>query len=108
VRWTVPLLVRFGEYGCLVWIGALANAEPAAFLLVAALALHQYDMVYGRRYRGALPSIPTGGWDGRIAVAGVILAVGALPGGFYALAAIIALVAITAAIRDWSMTRRHG
>jgi phosphatidylglycerophosphate synthase len=108
VRWTVPLLVRSGEYGCLVWIGALTNAEPAAFLLVAALALHQYDMVYGWRYRGALPSIPTGGWDGRIAVAGVMLAVGALPGGFYALAAIIALVAITAAIRDWSMTRRHG
>ena len=106
LRWLVPVLVRFGEYACLVWIGALAGAEPAAFALVAALALRQYDMVYGLRYRGALPGAPTGGWDGRIALAGVLLAVGWLPGGFYVLAAIIAVVSITAAIRDWSTTRR--
>ena len=107
LRWLVPVLVRFGEYAYLVWIGTLANAEAAAFALVAALALRQYDMVYGRRYRGAL-SAPTFGWDGRIALASVLLVDGWLPGGFYVVAAIIAAVAITVAIRDWSMTRRHG
>jgi phosphatidylglycerophosphate synthase len=105
IRWAVPLLLRFGEYGGLLWVGALAGAEPAAFALVAALALRHYDIVYGLRYRGAPVSdrlgVVMGGWDGRLALAGVLLVTDALPAGFYVLAAIIAVVFSAAAIRDW-------
>src|SRR4051794_11294911 len=108
LRWVVPPLVRLGEYACLVWLGALAGAtaEPAAFALVAALALRHYDIVYGLRYRGApVPErlgVAMGGWDGRLALAGVLLVTDALPAGFYALAAITAVVFAAAAISDWS------
>src|SRR5439155_14142884 len=44
IRWVVPVLVRFGEYAGLLWVGTLAGAEPAAFALVAALALRHYDI----------------------------------------------------------------
>ena len=105
IRWAVPLLLRFGEYAGVLWVGALAGAEPAAFALVAALALRHYDIVYGLRYRGAPVSdrlgVVMGGWDGRLALAGVLLVTDALPAGFYVLAAIIAVVFTAAAIRDW-------
>jgi hypothetical protein len=105
VRWVVPVLVRFGEYAGIVWIGALAGAPAAAFALVAALALRHYDIVYGLRYRGAPVSdrlgVVMGGWDGRLALAGVLLVTDGLPAGFYVLAAIIAVVFTAAAINDW-------
>jgi len=105
IRWAVPVLLRFGEYAGVLWVGALAGAEPAAFALVAALALRHYDIVYGLRYRGAPVSdrlgVVMGGWDGRLALAGVLLVTDALPAGFYVLAAIIAVVFAAAAIRDW-------
>jgi phosphatidylglycerophosphate synthase len=104
-RWVGPMLVRFVEYGGILWVGALAGAEAAAFAVVGALALRHYDIVYGLRYRGAPVSdrlgVVMGGWDGRLALAGVLLATDALPAGFYVLAAIIAVVFSAAAINDW-------
>jgi hypothetical protein len=111
VRWMVPPLLRFGEYAGLLWLGTLAGASsrPAAFALLAALTLRHYDIVYGLRYRGApVPErlgIAAGGWDGRLALACVLLLIGALPAAFYVLAAIIAVVFSAAAIRDWSRAR---
>jgi phosphatidylglycerophosphate synthase len=111
LAWTVPPLLRATEYIGLLWLGALAGASsrPAAFALLATLALRQYDIVYGLRYRGAPVSdrlgIAAGGWDGRLALGCVLLVTGALPAGFYALAAIIAVVFGAAAIRDWSRAR---
>ena len=111
IRWMVPPLLRAGEYAGLLWIGTLAGAAsiPAAFALLAALALRQYDIVYGLRYRGAPVSerlgVLVGGWDGRLALACVLLIAGALPAGFYVLAAIIAVVFCAAAIHDWSRAR---
>jgi phosphatidylglycerophosphate synthase len=111
IRWLVPPLLRFGEYAGLLWVGTLAGAttEPAAFALLAALTLRHYDIVYGLRYRGAPIStrlgVVMGGWDGRLALAGVLLVTSALPAGFYAAAAIIAVVCVTAAIQDWSRAR---
>ncbi len=112
LRWIVPPLLRFGEYAGLLWLGTLAGASsiPAAFALLAALTLRHYDIVYGLRYRGAPVSerlgIAAGGWDGRLALGCVLLIAGALPAGFYVLAAIIAVVFSAAAIRDWSQARR--
>jgi phosphatidylglycerophosphate synthase len=112
LRWIVPPLLRFGEYAGLLWLGTLAGASsiPAAFALLAALALRHYDIVYGLRYRGAPVSewlgMAAGGWDGRLVLGCVLLITGALPAGFYVLAAIIAVVFSAAAIRDWSQARR--
>jgi hypothetical protein len=111
VRWIVPPLLRFGEYAGLLWLGTLAGSSstPAAFALLAALTLRHYDIVYGLRYRGTPVSdrlgIAAGGWDGRLALGCVLLVTNALPAGFYVLAAIIAVVFCTAAIRDWSRAR---
>jgi hypothetical protein len=111
IRWIVPPLLRFGEYAGLLWLGTLAGASsiPAAFALLAALTLRHYDIVYGLRYRGAPVSerlgVAAGGWDGRLALACILLIAGALPAGFYLLAAIIAVVFGAAAIRDWSRAR---
>ena len=105
--WLLPPLVRVAEYGGLIAFGALAGAssEPAAFALVAALALRQYDIVYGLRFRGAPASdglgAALGGWDGRLALGCVLLIFDALPAGFYALAALIAAAFAFTAIRDW-------
>jgi hypothetical protein len=111
MRWIVPPLLRLGEYGGLIWLGALAGSSslPAAFALAAALTLRHYDIVYGLRYRGAPVSDRLGvaalGWDGRLALGCVLLVTSALPAGFYVLAAIIAVVFTAAAVRDWSRTR---
>ena len=87
----------FGEYAGLLWLGALAGASssPAAFALLAALALRHYDLVYGLRYRGApvrsgSASPRAGGTAGSRSRACCSIA-GALPAGFYVLAAIIAV-----------------
>jgi len=111
IRWMVPPLLRFGEYAGLLWLGTAAGASsrPAAFALLAALTLRHYDIVYGLRYRGApVPErlgIAAGGWDGRLALACILLVTDALPAGFYVLAAIIAVVFSAAAIREWSRAR---
>jgi ABC-type oligopeptide transport system ATPase subunit len=63
----------------------------------------------GVRYRGAPVAdrlgVAAGGWDGRLALACVLLLAEALPAAFYALAAIIAVVFVSAAIRDWTRAR---
>jgi hypothetical protein len=111
LRWLVPPLLRFGEYAGLLWMGTLAgvSSKPAAFALLAALTIRHYDLVYGLRYRGGpVPErlgIVMGGWDGRLLLAGALLAAAALPAGFYVLAALTALVFSAAAIRGWSLAR---
>ena len=111
LRWLVPPLLRLGEYAGLLWAGTLAgvSSKPAAFALLAALTIRHYDLVYGLRYRGAaVPErlgIVMGGWDGRLLLAGALLAAAALPAGFYVLAALTAVVFSAAAIRGWSLAR---
>ena len=105
--WMVPPLIRALEYGGLITFGALAgdSAKPAAFALIAALALRHYDIVYGLRFRGAPASerlgLALGGWDGRLVLGCVLLILNLLPTGFYALAAIIvAAFATTTTTKD--------
>ena len=84
--WLVAGLLRAGEYGLLVWIGL-----DGGFALIAALTLIHYDLFYRPRHLAAQP--PTWftlGWDGRLVLAWVLLAAGALPAGLYALAAALA------------------
>jgi hypothetical protein len=110
--WAVPALLRLVEYGTLVWIAAIAGggAPPAAFALLAVVALRRYDAVYRLRLQGVPPprlvDDLAGGWDGRVIAAWVLLAAGAVPGGFYAIAAFAALLFGAESIRSWSTSAR--
>ena len=103
--WAEPPLVRLTEYVAFVWLAALegSHALPAAFALIAALAFHNYDLPYRLRHMGTLPPAWLGmpGWEGRVAIAFALLAVGALPAGFYVAAAVLGAVFVVEAGASW-------
>jgi hypothetical protein len=107
VRWAAPPLLRAAEYGATLWIGAVAggSSQPAAFALICALAFRHYDLVYRFRHQGRMAPTWVGvvglGWDGRLIIGYVLLAAGALPAGYYALAAIFAVLFAGESIASW-------
>jgi hypothetical protein len=111
VRWAAPPVLRLVEYSATLYIGALAGraSEPTAFALLCALAFRHYDLVYRFRHQGLYPpawvSALALGWDGRLILGWVLLALGALPAGYYVLAALFASVFVGESIASW---RRFG
>jgi hypothetical protein len=107
VSWAEPPLLRATEYSALIWIAGLegADAYPAAFALLAALTFRHYDLVYRLRHRGVVParwvSALSGGWDGRLVVAFVLLVTGALPAGYYVAAAVFGVAFVAEAVYGW-------
>jgi hypothetical protein len=107
LRWMVPSALRVIEYAGLLWIATVAGDDslPAVFTLLCAITYHHYDVVYGFRHRGVtLPrwvQAAGGGWDGRLLLALVLLLAGALPGGFYVMAAAVAALFIGITISQW-------
>jgi hypothetical protein len=107
VRWAAPAVLRLGEYGAILYIGALAGASsgPAAFALICALAFRHYDLVYRFRHQGLSPPVWVSlfglGWEGRLILGWVLLALGALPAGYFALAALFAAVFVGESIASW-------
>ncbi len=103
--WAEPPLVRLIEYVAFIWLAALegAHALPGAFALIAALAFHNYDLAYRLRHQGAMPPAWLGlpGWEGRVAIAFVLLAAGALPAGFYVAAGVLGVVFVVEAGASW-------
>jgi hypothetical protein len=105
--WSEPPLLRATEYSALIWIAALEgrDAYPAAFALLAALTFRHYDLVYRLRHRGVVPArwvnALSGGWDGRLVVAFVLLLAGALPAGYYAAAAVFGVAFVAEAVYGW-------
>jgi hypothetical protein len=105
--WSVPGLLRVGEYSGYVWIAANAgdSGPAAAFALIAALAFRHYDLVYRPRYQGVAPpawlQVAAGGWEGRLVVAWVLLVAGALPGGMFALAAVLGAAFTAECAMSW-------
>lgn len=93
--WAVPGFLRVCEYGGLLWVAANAgdSSHAAAFALIAALVFHHYDLVYRPRFQGVAPpafwNFVAGGWDGRLVLAWVLLAAGALPAGMFILAGLL-------------------
>lgn len=112
VRWAAPPLLRLGEYGTLLYIGTLdGGSSPAAALaLICALAFRHYDLVYRFRHQGLSPPAWIAlfglGWDGRLILAWVLLATGALPAGFFVLAALFAAVFVGESIASWRRFER--
>jgi hypothetical protein len=100
-------VLRATEYAGILWIGAVAGADvlPATFALLAAITYHHYETVYGFRHRGVAPPVwvnaVAGGWDGRLVVAVILLAAGALPAGFWILAVALAVLFVTETVAEW-------
>jgi hypothetical protein len=107
MSWAVPPSVRLGEYAALVWIATLDSpgSEPAAFALLCALAFRAYDLVYRLRHQAATPATWVNalslGWEGRVILAFVLLVLGALPAGYFAWAALVAVVFVGEATVSW-------
>jgi hypothetical protein len=111
LRWLVPPALRAIEYGALLWIGAVAGggALPATFALLCAITYHHYENVYGLRHRGVRPpawvTAAGLGWDGRLVLGVVLLVAGALPAGFWVLAALLAALFVSETVAEWRRFR---
>jgi Family of unknown function (DUF5941) len=109
-HWTVPSFVRVGEYATLAWLAATADAVPAAFALIAALTFRHYDLVYRLRHRAELPprwlNRLAAGWDGRVVIAWVLLAAGALPAAMYVWAGLLGAVSVAESVVSWRRFER--
>jgi hypothetical protein len=107
MRWAIPPLLRLAEYATILWLAAIAGAStlPAAFTLLCVIAFRHYDLVYRLRHQGVEPpawvNAVSGGWDGRLVVASVLLVAGVLPAAFWVAAAALAVVLATESIRSW-------
>ncbi len=107
LRWAAPPILRAVEYTTILWIGAAAGAssQPAAFALICALAFRHYDLVYRFRHQGLSPPAWIAlfglGWDGRLILGWVLLALGALPAGFYVLAILFGVVFAGESVASW-------
>jgi Family of unknown function (DUF5941) len=105
--WSVPGLLRVGEYAGLAWIAANAGGSgpAAAFALIAALAFRHYDLVYRPRYQGVAPpdwlQKVAGGWDGRLVLACGLLAVDALPAGMFIVAGVLGATFVAECTMSW-------
>ncbi|HEX2084634.1 MAG TPA: DUF5941 domain-containing protein [Solirubrobacteraceae bacterium] len=111
-RWLVPPAIRLTEYAGILWLGAVAGGSgpPAAFVLVAALTFRHYDLVYRLRHRGVTPprwvDLAGLGWEGRLLLGVLLLALGVLAEGFFVLAAIFAVVFVAESVAGWTGTVR--
>jgi hypothetical protein len=111
-RWLVPPTIRLVEYGALLWLGSLAGSSgvPAAFALIGVLAFRHYDLVYRLRHRGVTPprwvDLAGLGWEGRLVLGYVVLLAGVLPGAFFILAGVLAVVFVGESVAGWTGTVR--
>jgi uncharacterized protein DUF5941 len=112
LRWALLPVLRSTEYAAVLWLAVLAgsSSRPAAFALLAAVAFRQYDLVYRMRLRGtgSAPwvSALSLGWDGRLIGAWLLLALGALPAGFYVAAAVFGIAFVGEAVSGWMASDR--
>jgi uncharacterized protein DUF5941 len=106
-RWAEPALLRTIEFVGLTWIASRhgESGYPAAFALLAVLTFRHYDLSYRVRQIGVAPAAwvgaVAGGWDGRLIAALVLLLTGAVPAGYYAAAAALALAFTAEAVIAW-------
>jgi len=109
-HWAVPPIVRLGEYATLAWLAAIADAVPAAFALICALTFRHYDLVYRLRHRAEVPprwlNLLAAGWEGRVIIAWLLLALGALPEAMYVWAALLGSVSVAETVVAWRRFER--
>jgi hypothetical protein len=107
LAWLVPPLLRALEYGILLWVTDLADADalPAGFALLGVLAFHHYDTVYRLKHQGVPPPtwlrIASGGWDGRLLVVYALAAADALEPVLAVLAIALAVLFVSESVVSW-------
>lgn len=110
--WLVPPLLRAVEYAFLIRLTVLADPDalPLCFALLAALAFHHYDVVYRLRQQGVAPPAWTraigGGWEGRLIVAALLAALGALGSGMLVAAVALGAVYVGESTVTWARYSR--
>jgi hypothetical protein len=114
LRWLVPPLVRAVEYGSLIALTQLSAPErmPYCFALLAALAFHHYDAAYRLRLQGSPPpawvALVGGGWEIRVALAGVLALAGGLGTGLLVAAVVLGAVWLAESTASWARFARAG
>jgi hypothetical protein len=110
--WAATPLMRLTEYATLIWIAGLegASAYPAAYALIAVLTFRHYDLVYRLRHSGVPPApwinTLSLGWEGRLVLAYLLLVLGLVPAGVYALAAVLGVAFVAEAVYGWVVVGR--
>jgi hypothetical protein len=110
--WAATPLMRLTEYVTLIWIVALdgASAYPAAYALIAALTFRHYDLVYRLRHSGVPPApwinALSLGWEGRLVLAYLLLVLGLVPAGVYAMAVVLGVAFVAEAVHGWVFVGR--
>jgi hypothetical protein len=105
--WLVPTLVRVAEFGGLIALTMLADADalPVCFAFLAVLAFHHYDTVYRLRHQRLAPPSwvrsAGGGWDGRLAAACALALTDALGLGLLVAATGLGLVYVGESAHSW-------
>jgi hypothetical protein len=98
LRWAVVPALRAAEYGAVLWLAQRAAAD-AAFVLLFAVALRHYDLVYRR---GALPAwLAALGWEVRLLGTAVLLLAGALRPGLFVAGALLAIATAITSAASW-------
>lgn len=103
--WAVPAVLRAVEYAVVIRLAALRGDGLAAFVFLAAVVYHHYDIVY--RVHTAQTDLPrwralaAGGWPGRLALVYVLDTVGGFELGLYTAAGVIGLAAVAGSGLAW-------
>lgn len=112
--WLVPPLLRAGEYGAIAVLAHRAGqpAQTLAYVLLAVVAFHHYDIVYRLRHQGiAPPRIITAlgaGWEGRTLLVLVATLMDVLTQTLAGLAVWCCLLFLSESLRSWSMFARDA
>lgn len=107
LRWLAPPLLRAAEYGFILALGRAAGADalPAVYGLLAAVAFRHYDIVYRLRHQRVTTPVWVGrlglGWGGRMIAAYVLTVAGVLPAGAAVLAVALAVLFVSESVASW-------
>jgi len=98
LRWAVVPALRAAEYGAVLWL-AQRGGTDAAFVLLAAVALRHYDLVYRRSVSPAW--LNALGWDVRLLGAAALLLAGALRPGLFVAGVLLGIATAVASAASW-------
>lgn len=103
--WAVPAVLRAVEYAVVIRLAALRHAGLAAFVFLAAVVYHHYDIVYRvhttQRELPAWRKVAALGWPGRLALVYVLDTVGGFELGLYIAAGVIGAAALAGSALSW-------
>jgi hypothetical protein len=103
--WAVPALLRGVEYAVVIRLAALRGDGLAAFVFLAAVVYHHYDIVYrvhtSRRELPRWRALAAGGWPVRLLLVYLLDTVGGFEPGLYIAAGVIGATALAGSGLSW-------